>query len=190
MRTKALFSLAILTIVSFLLVNSVYSQNSNALINPGFEDGENDWYNWNSTEGIESGQITSEYSYNGNNSAYREISGEGMGCFGQIISVNPGDAIEASVWIMNPASEALSGGAEAFLRIEFWDVQGEVKTPLVYGHLESTHLNKPTKWIKIEASGIIPEGTEEVRILGFAKGFNDSSKGKVYFDDFKATFNN
>ncbi len=190
MKTKILSALSILIIFLLSLTNVASFEKTNVLVNAGFEDGESNWYNWNSIEGLGSGQITSDYSYNGNNSACREICGEVTACFGQIIPVNPGNAVEASVWIMNPASEGLSGGAEAFLRIEFWEVQGEVKVPLVHGHLESTHLNKPTKWTKIEASGIVPEGVEEVRILGFVKGFNNSSKGKVYFDDFEVTLNN
>ncbi len=184
MRTKALFSLAILSITSLLLVNAVYSQNSNVLINPGFEDGRDEWYNWNFGEN--SAEIISEYTYNGNHAACLHIFGEGQGCFGQILPIDSEQTIEASVWVMNPASQALTGNAEAYLRIEFWDEQA----PLERGHVESVHLNKPGKWMKVEVSATVPYGAKEVRVLGFVRGNNNSSKGKVYFDDFKATFNN
>lgn len=184
MRTKVLFSLIILSITSLLLVNAVYSERSNVLVNPGFEEGRNEWYNWNFGEN--SAEITSKHTYNGNNAACLHIFGEGQGCFGQILPISCDQTIEASVWVMNPSSEALTDNAEAYLRIEFWDE----RAPLERGHVESIHLNKPSKWIKVEVSGTAPYGTKEARVLGFVRGNNNSSKGKAYFDDFKVNILN
>lgn len=166
--------------VSLMVFHSVsHAESSNELINPGFEDGDSDWYNW--SEGANSGMISDEYYHAGSNSACREISGKGMGCFGQIIPVLPGDKLEAMAWIMNLDTEALAEGAEAYLRIEFWDE----KAPLAKGRLESSHVKAPVKWTKVDVSGKVPDGAKEARVLGFAKGNKSSSKGKVYFDDFE-----
>lgn len=181
MKKKALGGFVLIIIGVFLVAFHGVSQaeSSNELLNPGFEDGEGDWYNW--SEGANSGMISDEYNHTGINSACREISGKGMGCFGQIIPVLPGDKIAATAWIMNPDTEALSEGAEGYLRIEFWDE----KAPLTKGYLESSHVKAPIKWTKMDVSGKVPDGAKEARVLGFAKSNKSSSKGKVYFDDFE-----
>ncbi len=168
-------------VLSFLAICSI--SYANALRNPGFESGEDDWYNWN--EGANSGVISSEYSHQGKNSACREISGKGRGGFGQILPVNSGESVKASVWAMNPSSEVLKNGAEGYLRIEFWQVNGDIKTPLEGKHIESVHISKPTPWMRLEVSGIVPEGIQEIRVLGFTNSPNNDSTGKVYFDDFE-----
>ncbi len=164
-------------VLSFLAVSSI--SYANLLNNPGFESDEDNWYNWNDRES--NGVISSEFSHEGKNSARRDINGVGQGGFGQIITVNPGDTIKASVWVMNPNPEKLENGAEAFLRIEFWDEQG----PLQSGHVESVHISEPTAWKKIEVTATVPLGAKEARTLGFNRGTSYASKGKVYFDDFE-----
>lgn len=154
---------------------------ANVLTNPGFESGEDSWYNWDDGNNTNSGTISSEYNHQGVSSACRESSGRGMGGFGQIIPVNPGDTVKASAWVMSPNSEALSNGAEAYVRIEFWDGQNALGA----GHKETVHINKATKWTKLEASGKAPSGAVEARVLGFTTGATNGSKGKVYFDDFE-----
>lgn len=171
-------------ILSFLAVSSISSVcYANLLNNPGFESGEDDWYNWN--DGESNGVISSEFSHEGKNSARRDINGVGQGGFGQIITVNPRDTIKASVWVMNPNPEKLENGAEAYLRIEFWDEQG----PLSSGHVESVHISEPTTWKKIEVTATVPPGAKEARVLGFIRGASYASKGKVYFDDFEVSVN-
>lgn len=172
----------IILILIFLAISSV-SYGANVLTNPGFETGEESWYNWDDDTGTNRGMISTEYCHEGQSSAGREISGSGMGGFGQIIPLNPGDAVKASAWVMSPDSEALLNGAEAYVRIEFWDGI----SPLGAGHTESIHINKAIKWVKLEAFGKAPEGATETRVLGFTKGSTNESKGKVYFDDFEVT---
>lgn len=170
----------VLTLVFALC--AIVQAKSDLLINPGFEDGESGWYNWNNNDSASGGRIAGEYSHSRNKSACREISGVGEGCYGQIIPINRGELIEASVWVMNPSSEALSRGAEVYLRIEFWDDEG----PLGSGHVESLHINEPTnKWIKLDVKARAPAGAMEARVLAFSRGSKSSSKGKAYFDDFE-----
>ncbi|MDP3786163.1 MAG: carbohydrate binding domain-containing protein [Candidatus Omnitrophota bacterium] len=154
---------------------------ANVLTNPGFESGEDSWYNWDDGNGTNSGVISGEYIHEGQSSAGKEISGLGSGAFGQIIPVNPGETVKVSAWIMSPDSGVLSNGAEAYVRIEFWDGMA----PLGSGHAESIRINKATKWVKLKASGKAPSGATEARVLGFARGSTNESKGKVYFDDFE-----
>ncbi len=175
-----------LTLILIFLALSSVSYGANVLNNPGFETGEDGWYNWDDGTGTNSGVILAEYSHEGQSSASREISGGGMGGFGQIIPLNPGDTVKASAWIMSPDSDALSNGAEAYVRIEFWDGIA----PLGSGHTESIHINKATKWVKMEASGKAPSGATEARVLGFARGTTSESKGKVCFDDFEVSIEN
>ncbi|MEA3347165.1 MAG: hypothetical protein U9Q21_03650, partial [Candidatus Auribacterota bacterium] len=151
---RILFGIIILTVaVAF----NAFADDS-AFFNTGFEEGESMWYNWN--DGASSGEITEKYNHSGNKSACREISGEGQGCYGQITPINSGEIIEASVWVMNPSSEALLKGAEVCLRIEFWNDEG----PLGSGHVESVHVKEPTgKWIKLAVKArtrdsIVPAG--------------------------------
>ena len=182
MRTKILFSLIILFMSLVSLAKMAFSQSDNALLNPGFEAGKDEWYTWN--VGDNRTDMSSECTYNGNNAACVTVFGRGQGCVGQILPVNSEQTIKASAWVMNPAGQALMENAEAFLRIEFWDEQG---VPLERGHVESIRLNKQGEWVKLETTATVPFGVQEARVLGFARGNNDSSKGKVYFDDFKAT---
>ncbi len=174
---KIKFIKGVFLVLSFLAICSI--SYASALRNPGFESGEDDWYNWN--DGESNGVVSSEFSHNGNNSARRDINGVGQGAFGQIIAINPGDTIKAGGWVMNPNPEKLEGGAEAFLRIEFWNEQG----PLSSGHVESVHITEPTTWKKIEVTATAPPGAKEARALGFVRGASYASKGKVYFDDFE-----
>lgn len=186
-KTKILVKL----VVFFVFLLTLYITSSyavdNALVNSGFEEGEGNWYNWSEDASTSSGEISTKYSHSGNNSACREISGKGLGGFGQVIAIIPGDTIKASAWIMNPLSEPLSKGAEAYLRIEFWKIKEGAGEPLGSGQIESIHITEPTKWIKVEVRGTAPSDVTEARILGFTNGKNSSSKGKVYFDDFETT---
>jgi hypothetical protein len=153
---------------------------ANSLINPGFESGEDSWYDWNDQAG--NGIITSEYKYSGEKSACRQVEGTGQGCYGQQMPVNPGEIVKASAWIMNPQAKALSSGAEAYVRLEFWNSSG----PMSSGHKESEHIKSVTTWKKLEVTGKAPAGSTEVRVLVFAKGAAGST-GEAYFDDLDVT---
>ena len=159
---------------------SVYSLSyANPLTNPGFESGEEGWYNWNdqATGGI----ISSEYKHSEENSACRVVEGFGQGGYGQIVPINPGETMKANAWIMSPQSKALSSGAEAYVRIEFWNSSGPI------GWSESGHIRDATPWKKLEVVAKAPDGATEARVLAFARGGNGGSKGEAYFDDFDMT---
>lgn len=168
-----------LVVFIFLAVHSV--AYGNMLTNPGFESGEDSWYNWDDGTNTNSGIISSQYNHQGVNSACRQVAGQGVGGFGQITPVNPGDAVKANVWVMSPNSEPLANGSEAYLRIEFWNDT----EPLKFGHAESEHLVNPTSWKILEVTATVPVGAKEARVLGFTRGSNPSSKGKACFDDFE-----
>lgn len=153
---------------------------ANTMINPGFESDEESWYNWN--DQATSGIVTTEYKYSGEKAACRQIEGLGQGCYGQQIPVNPGEMVKASAWVMSPDSKALSGGAEAFVRLEFWGSNG----PLSSGHKESEHIRGAAAWKKLEISGKVPAGATEARVLGYARGVAGST-GEACFDDFDVT---
>ncbi|MDD5737319.1 MAG: hypothetical protein PHH20_03405 [Candidatus Omnitrophica bacterium] len=154
--------------------------NANTVINPGFESDEESWYNWNDQE--TNGIITTEYKYSGEKAACRQIEGIGQGCYGQQIPVNPGETVKASAWVMSPDSKALSNGAEAFIRLEFWGSAG----PLSSGHKESEHVKAAIPWKKLEVNGKAPAGAIEARVLGYARGIAGST-GEACFDDFDVT---
>ncbi|MEA3347151.1 MAG: hypothetical protein U9Q21_03575, partial [Candidatus Auribacterota bacterium] len=53
---------------------------------------------------------------------------------------------------------------------------------------ESAHLNKQSQWDKFEAAGVVPKGTEFVKICCFLTG-SKGSIGTVYFDDLQLKIN-
>lgn len=171
---KGVFILTVLCLSTLVALNA----SAETLENAGFEAGDSSWYNWSYQDN--KGVVSDEYSYNGLYSACREILGEGMGCYGQVIKVGSKDIVSASVWVMNPSSESLTDGAEGLLRIEFWNET----QPLGNNYVESESIRQPTEWKKLKVSGIAPVGAVEARILAFSRG-GQSSGGKVYFDDFE-----
>ncbi|MDP8218717.1 MAG: carbohydrate binding domain-containing protein [Candidatus Theseobacter exili] len=159
---------------------SALSEN-NILLNPGFEKGEESWYNW--CVGENAGEITNEITHSGQQSAKRKITGKGMGCFGQVKKVEPGDTIKFRAWIKSPQDSALTKGAQVYLRIEFWGNEKPLKT----GHKESLRIENASKtWEKIEVEAVVPIGAQEARLLAYSVGHNDTSKGIAYFDDMAA----
>ncbi|MDD5645267.1 MAG: hypothetical protein PHO00_07485 [bacterium] len=174
LRTFCIFTLI------FFIRGMGWATAEEVIFNKGFEDGEFEWYNWN--DGESSGNIESSQFRSGSASACREIYGVGMGCYGQIISVNPGQTLEVSAWVNNPSSDVLTDSAEVFLRVEFWNDN----EPLGSGHSESRHIKGVTEgWVKLDVSARVPRGATEARILAFNKGTKPSSRGKAYFDDFE-----
>lgn len=174
----------VVSILAILLISIAVSAYSAVLSNPGFEGGETGWYSWSdeTMSGVTSGAASSDYKYNGTNSARRTIEGKTQGCYGQPFPVNTGETVTASAWIMSPDAKALSGGGEAYIRIEFWGTNG----PLGAGHVESEHIKAATPWKKIQATGRVPTGATEARVLAFAKGI-EGSKGEACFDDFEVS---
>jgi len=168
----------LLAVVVSMLMCSVCS--ANAVLNAGFESDEESWYNWNDQQ--TNGIVTTEYKYSGEKSACRQVEGVSQGCYGQQIPVNPGEIVKASAWAMSPEKKALSNGAEAYVRLEFWNSNG----PMSSGHRESEHIRGATAWKKLEVTGKAPEGATEVRVLGYARGAAGSA-GEACFDDFDVT---
>lgn len=164
-------------IVIFLSASSL--SYADPLTNAGFESGDEGWYNWN--DQAASGIVTSEYKHSEENSACRVVDGFGQGGYGQIVPIKPGETIKSSAWVMSPQAKALSNGAEAYLRMEFWNGSGPI------GWSESWHIKGATSWKKLEVVAKAPDGATEARVLAFARGGNGGSKGEAYFDDFDVT---
>lgn len=175
MEKRGVVSICLVIGLVMLFSSLVYGE---VLSNPGFENNEESWYNW--CDGDNQGYISSEYSYSGTSCACREIYGSGRGCYGRAITVNPREKISASVWGMSPSSLPLSGGAEGYLRIEFWNEKG----PLGGGHVDSKRVNAASDWVQLQVSARTPVGATEARILAFSYG-KETSMGLMCFDDVK-----
>lgn len=179
-KRRMLLKVLCVFILMFFIRGLALATAEDLMINKGFEDGDFEWYNWN--DGESCGSIESSEFHGGSVSACRETYGVGMGCYGQIVSVSPGQTLEVSAWVNNPSNDVLADSAEAFVRVEFWNDEG----PLGSGHTESKHINGVTEgWVKLDVKAKVPRGATEARVLAFNKGAKPSSKGKVYFDDFE-----
>jgi len=154
----------------------------NLLINPDFEMGMKGWSEWNSVPGAADGKISTEKFHGGVQSAKRWLTKPTELTYSSIVQdylpAAKGDEITLSGWLMSPSEDPLVGGAEAFLVIEFW--RGTEKMAF---H-ESERLHDQGSWKEFKVSGIVPEGTELIKICCFLFGFKGSS-GTVYFDDLK-----
>ena len=168
-----------------LIAIALFAQAEETMQNPGFEDGETGWYNWN--VGQSSGEISGTHTHSGAWAAQRDIYGKGMGCFGQILPVLPGEMVSCRAWVFNPKKEKLSAGAEVYLRIEFWNDKDE---PLKAGHMDSRHLAAATNdWTLLKVQATAPPETAQARILAYNLGRGETAKGTAYFDDFEVTIN-
>lgn len=155
----------------------------NLLVNPGFENDLEGWFEWDSEAGVAKGRISSEYSHGGSHSGKRWLMKPGeltYSCFIQELDIeaSAGDLISVSGWMMSPSEDPLRNGAEAFLVIEFWRGAEKIRYP------ESKRLNSQSDWKEYKVSGIVPEGTNSVKVCCFLFGF-DGTKGAIYFDDLK-----
>ncbi|MDP8217147.1 MAG: hypothetical protein P9M03_00265 [Candidatus Theseobacter exili] len=182
MKIRKCLFLAGLGIGAFTIIWASPILADETLQNPGFEDGENSWYNWN--VGENSGEISGTHKRGGTWAAQRDIFGKGMGCFGQELPVRPGQTVSCKAWVFNPKEAKLTAGAEIYLRIEFWNDE----EPLKAGHIDSRHLaNSTTDWTLLKAKTMAPAGATQTRILAYTLGRSETSKGTAYFDDFEVT---
>jgi len=186
---KQVVILTIAFCASFVFTAAAYAQKVNIVQNPGFETAAwppADWSEWQGSasgspsDGV-AGYISTSVSHSGSQSAVRELFGLGVrwGGYSQDVAVNEGTEVTARGWLRSDSSDnPLSGGAEAYIELKFFDVG--------YNELAaytSSPLTGASPWVEHSIVQTAPAGTTIARLSFVLYASRRKSVGKAYFDD-------
>ena len=153
------------------------------LINPGFENGLNDWTD---VFGFPS-EISTNIKHSGNYAAKKTVATvsnqDYWSQIGQELAVTEGRPYTAKLWVKTDMS--VEARAVAGLIIQFVDENGQVVGPSL-----QQQVGGQTNWELLEVSDTVPTGAVKVRFSGFIWAPEDdlpSLGGIAYYDD--ASFN-
>ncbi len=159
---------------------------ANLLENPGFEleglEGPSQAAGWD----IWMGERLNEFQRSGNWSLHSwAFDGEGDGGAWQAMPVSAGNKVSFKGYLMSPKEggyhkSPLTGGAEAFLEIEWF--QGDTKL----ASIKSDILKGDSDWKLYSVTGTAPAGIDSARFVCKIKTISGSS-GDIYFDDLDAS---
>lgn len=176
-----------LLIVFLIIFTSIVDINSNSyaaenlLQNPGFEE-EDGWNVWGKETWIRDINSTDE-KHSGNQSfkvVIEKTKPWDSTIAEQIIKdFNPGDKLEASVWVMVPEKAPLVDTL-VYLEVFFMKEDGSDLSKL-----QSIKYNNQAvpQWTKLTISSIIPEGAKEIKCWLVVAPQEGDNSGTVYFDD-------
>lgn len=154
-----------------------------AIENGSFEKQMNNWWHWCSRENEAEAFAEGGKAYAGSFHLVQRLKNpkdEVLSLVVQNVANPSGKRVVASGAIRAGAPEPLSGGAHAYIAIEFW--RGGEKV----GVSDSQKLRGEFPWTTVNiARDIPPEGVEEARILLVLAGPKGGS-GAAYFDDITA----
>lgn len=172
-----------------LLASLTYAETANLLKDSGFEDSSwplpsAPWTDWGSGEqgGVAGFQAPDGIQHFGNKSAGKMLYGTGIrwGGYSQSVAIKEGDTITASGWLMSTSSGGytpLSDGAEAFIKLEFFD---NLDNSLA--SCESAPITSASPWVKHAITYSAPPGAVKAT-FGFILIGEDASTGTAFFDD-------
>jgi hypothetical protein len=180
-RFTAIFMVMLVSAGLFLAIGKNASA-TNILVNPGMEDGLNNWTTFGA--GFNT-SVQTNFTHSGTN-AFK--------VFGQFITVTnysgmfqdftsgSGAVYNVSGWMYTPTSDALAGGNQCWFEFSFRDCFDDIlvvyKTPII-----ST--NSPTgTWINLSTNNLVaPAGTSFARFQVTFQQPPDFSGGSVWADD-------
>ncbi len=177
MKYISLFLMAVL-----IVAMPVIAKAANLLENPGFELEDNvdlskaaEWDTW-------MGERLNEFKRSGDWSLHSwAFDGDGDGGAWRAVPISAGTKVCFKGYLMSPKEggyhkSPLTGGAEAFLEIEWF--QGDTKL----ASIKSDILKGGSDWKLYSVTGTAPAGTDSARFVCKIRTAPGSS-GDIYFDD-------
>ncbi len=150
-----------------------------ALINPGFENGRNDWTDLYGYPSAVSSTIVHSGNYAANKTIMDVTSQSYWSQLYQELVAVPGRSFSARLWVktnMNPASSAQAG-----VLVQFLNSSG-----IVIGPRFIQHIGGQTDWQQLTVSGVVPAGAVKARFncyIWAAQGDLAALGGVAYYDD-------
>ena len=107
---------------------------------------------------------------------------DNFGGFYQNVEAKAGEQWAANVWMKHKADDSLKGGCEAFVKLEFYDSNGDFLDALESADRLTSSSTVDT-YLRSGITSVAPPKTASVRVVAMFAQFDGKSPGTVYFDD-------